>query len=359
MRIFLEKIHTISADNGNYEAWSTVIRRHNGQLCLAYSGGRQRHVCPFGRLEFMQSDDEGQNWTWPRVVLDSALDDRDGGLLETSSGALVISTFSSDAYQRLLFKALESEQTGTMTLSPQELSQWKQAYHRLASTPKAYMGQWTQRSEDGGATWSRPVPSMVSSPHGPFLLRSGSLLYAGKELWGGQNRVGFSLSNDDGRSWEWHMELPVRDGDVALDYHELHGVQAANGDIIVHIRNWNKTNQGETLQSESHDGGYTWSTPHSIGVWGLPSHLLLLSDGRLMMTYGYRRAPFGNQARISHDHGQSWSDPITISDDGTCTDLGYPSTVELKPNQFLTIWYERKEGEKRSVLRQAHWTLVD
>ena len=34
-----------------------------------------------------------------------------------------------------------------------------------------------------------------------------------------------------------------------------------------------------------------------MGVWGLPSHLLRLRDGRLLMTYGYRRAPFGNQAR--------------------------------------------------------------
>ena len=36
----------------------------------------------------MQSDDQGQTWTFPRVLLDTALDDRDGGIMETSSGTL-------------------------------------------------------------------------------------------------------------------------------------------------------------------------------------------------------------------------------------------------------------------------------
>jgi hypothetical protein len=45
---------------------------------------------------------------------------------------------------------------------------------------------------------------------------------------------------------------------------------------------------GETLQCESADGGKTWCEPHEIGVWGLPSHLLRLRNGNLLMTYGYR-----------------------------------------------------------------------
>lgn len=352
------KIKTVSCDHQLYEAWSTVIRRRNGQLCLAFSGGRRRHICPFGRLEFMQSDDNGDSWTWPRVVLDTALDDRDGGLLETQKGTLIISTFTSDAYQPILKKAEQAAVEGTLPWSAQELGDWQQAHHRTLSSPQSQAGQWILRSTDGGASWSHPIPSLVNSPHGPTTLKSGSLLYAGKELWGGEGRVGFSISHDDGQSWQWLSTLPTRPGDDPAHYHELHAVEADNGTIIVQIRNWNERNQGETLQSESLDGGLSWSIPHEIGVWGLPSHLLKLSDGRLMMTYGYRREPFGNQARISDNHGLTWSDPITISDDGTCTDLGYPSTVELDSHHFLTIWYERKRDEKRAILRQAKWSIL-
>lgn len=201
---------------------------------------------------------------------------------------------------------------------------------------------------------------MVNSPHGPIQLRDGRLLYAGKQLWTGGKKIGVCESLDDGLTWRWLAEIPSRkDDDVIRGYHELHAVEAADGTLIAQIRNQGKNlNSGETLQSESRDGGKTWSEPHPIGVWGLPSHLLKLRDGRLLMTYGYRRAPFGNQARLSTDNGQTWSEPMTISNDGKGGDLGYPSTVELADGSLLTVWYESMKEPKLAVLRQARWTLT-
>lgn len=108
----------------------------------------------------------------------------------------------------------------------------------------------------------------------------------------------------------------------------------------------------------------TWSEPRSIGVWGLPSHLIRLRDGRLLMTYGYRRMPRGNQARLSADNGAAWSEPIVISDDGR-GDIGYPSTVELPSGELLPLWYESrypgtlpvKLPPPYAILRLARWRL--
>ena len=126
---------------------------------------------------------------------------------------------------------------------------------------------------------------------------------------------------------------------------------------MVQIRNHNKQNSGETLQTESTDGGKTWSAPHAIGVWGLPSHLLRLQDKRLLMTYGHRRPPFGNQARLSEDGGRTWSEPLILSGDGAGGDLGYPSTVQLTDGSLLSVWYEAMKGYRGAVLRQARWKL--
>ena len=128
--------------------------------------------------------------------------------------------------------------------------------------------------------------------------------------------------------------------------------------MIVHIRNHNTKNAGETLQSESTDGGKTWSVPHSIGVWGFPSHLLRLQDGRLLMSYGYRRGSMGNQARLSEDEGNSWSDPMIISDNADNYDLGYVTTVEFDDGELLSVWYEKMAGSSKAVLRQARWSLT-
>ena len=177
-------------------------------------------------------------------------------------------------------------------------------------------------------------------------------------MWKSGKWIGVCESIDDGRSWKKLAQIPTRPSDDPGEYHELHAVEASNGTLVAHIRNHNPSNSRETLQSESTDGGKTWSVPHPIGVWGLPSHLLRLRDDRLLMTYGYRRKPFGNQARISTDHGKTWSEPITVSGDGANGDLGYPSTVELQDGTLLTAWYEQMSNRPRSVLRLAKWSLL-
>ncbi|HOG28760.1 MAG TPA: sialidase family protein [Vicinamibacterales bacterium] len=344
----------ISLDTQHYHGWPTAIRRSNGGLLVVCSGGREQHVCPFGRVDLFASHDEGRSWGWPRTLLDGDIDDRDAGILETAKGTLVVTTFTSLAYEPVLARA---EADGTW--DPARLRRWQAAHARLGSELRhAELGQWMIRSTDGGRTWSPRYSSIVNSPHGPIQLRDGRLLYAGKELWTGARRVGVCESLDDGLTWRWLAGIPTRPGDDAANYHELHAAECASGRLVVHLRNQNSANDRETLQSESGDGGRTWSVPRPIGVWGLPSHLLRLRDGRLLMTYGYRRPPFGNQARISADDGRTWSAPMTISGDGASGDLGYPSTVELADGSLLTVWYEAMAASPMAVLRQATWRLL-
>ncbi len=353
----IHEIKTISQQPQYYHGWSTVACRRNGQLLLVYSGGREGHVCPFGRVEMMRSDDGGRSWTWPRVLLDSATDDRDAGVLETTQGSILVTTFLSNYYEASLAKAMELSSDSANAWPADRLERWQAVQRRLSDEQrKKAQAVWSIRSTDDGATWSSPIDSLVSSPHGPIQLADGRLLYLGNELWR-NHRVGACESTDDGQSWSWLSGIPTRDGDDRKQYWELHAVESADGRIIAQIRNHNQNNYQETLQSESSDGGKTWGQPHAIGVWGLPSHLLRLRDDRLVMTYGYRRAPFGNQLRISEDHGRSWSEPIVLSSDGVSRDLGYPSTVELADGSLLSVWYEHMKDNPYAVLRQARWSL--
>jgi sialidase-1 len=329
-----------------YHGWPTLTRRKNGELLVVCSGGRESHVCPFGRVELIRSKDNGATWSFPRVLLDGPIDERDAGIVETAKGSLLVSTFTSLAYESLLPRAKNK-------------TSWLAVHNRISKSERqAELGTWMLRSIDGGVTWSSRYACPVNSPHGPIQLADGRLLYAGKELWSGQNRIGVCFSQDDGQTWSSLTAIPTRNGDDHKKYHELHAVEAAGGRIVVHIRNHNSRNAGETLQCESLDGGETWTKPRSIGVWGLPSFLLRLKDDRLLMSYGYRRKPFGNQARVSHDHGRTWSTPLTISSDGAGGDLGYPTTVQLENESLLSVWYERMENSSKAVLRQSNWRLV-
>lgn len=349
----IESIDTISYQPHLYAGWPTLTRRENDELLLVWSGGRESHVCPFGQVHLMRSRDGGLNWTFPQVLIDNPIDDRDAGILVTGKGTLLVTTFTSLAYEPTLARA---EKDGTWEAD--KLQRWTSARNRLTSEERQQqLGTWMIRSTSNGTSWSAPYRVPLNSPHGPIQLSDGRLLYAGKELWNDENRIGACQSLDDGLTWTWLATIPTRPGDDHRNYHELHAIETADGRLIAHIRNHNSQNNRETLQSESDDGGQSWSTPHSIGVWGLPSHLLRLRDGRLLMSYGHRRKPLGNQARISSDHGRTWSEAMIISGDGVTGDLGYPSTVELDDGSLVTIWYEVRPGNSNAVLRQARWTL--
>ena len=89
-KINITGTRVISLRPNHYHGWSTLARRQDGELLLICSGGREGHVCPFGQVELMRSRDGGQTWTFPRVLLDSPIDDRDAGILETAKGTLLL-----------------------------------------------------------------------------------------------------------------------------------------------------------------------------------------------------------------------------------------------------------------------------
>ncbi len=358
LRLEIEETRVISWKPPLYHGWPTLTRRKNGELWLVFSGGRESHVCPFGRLEAMRSKDGGKTWGWPQVLYDGPIDDRDAGIVETAKGSLLVTTFTSLAYQAVLLKG-EAVQPGSPgAFTELQSREWHAVHDRLTAEERQQeLGCWMIRSTDGGVNWSARYRVPVNSPHGPVALKDGRVIYPGVDLWGADRKVGVCVSNDDGVTWSWLSDIPIRPGDKSAEYHELHAVETGDGTIICHIRNHNAPNARETLQCESTDGGKTWSTPHPIGVWGLPSHLLRMNDGRLLMSYSYRRQPFGNQARVSADHGRTWSAPVTLSADGIGGDLGYPSTVEVENNRFVTVWYEKLKESPLAQLRQARWSL--
>jgi sialidase-1 len=352
----IEDTRVISWEQDKYHGWPTIARRANGELLLAYSG-REEHACPFGRLELMRSKDGGRNWSWPQVICDSPVDDRDGGIIETAKGSLLITTVTNNQWEGVLDKAARGEDEA-------RYARWRAVRNRIsAAQRKAEMGSFLLRSTDGGVTWSARQRVPLHSPHGPTQLRDGRLLYPGIARWLPEPKMGVCESTDDGATWTWLADIPNRAGDRLVDgegrfnYIELSAEECDDGKIICQIRNRNKPNEGETLQTESTDGGRSWSRPHAIGVWGVPSHLLRLNDGRILMTYGHRRKPFGNQARVSADEGATWSEPMILSGDGAGFDLGYPSTVQLEDGLLVTVWYEKFKNNPRAQLRQARWKL--
>ena len=123
----------ICKEPGRYIGWPTIIRTRAGELIIAFSGDRDSHICPYGKTEIVRSQDEGRPWSEPVVILNTPLDDRDAGLVETPDGTLISSWFTS-----VEFGDNPVHKAHAKTLSQQVRDRWK--------------GHWTQRSTDSGLT---------------------------------------------------------------------------------------------------------------------------------------------------------------------------------------------------------------
>ena len=113
-----------------YKGWPTIARRSSGELLVVWSGGRETHVCPFGQVKMMRSYDDGQSWTWPNVLLDGPIDDRDAGVLETAKKTILVTSFSSLAYQPALERAESLAPGEKGAWEPARLQRWQAAHRR-------------------------------------------------------------------------------------------------------------------------------------------------------------------------------------------------------------------------------------
>ncbi len=362
MKPIVHGLWSIPNTSGRSLGWPTLARTGSGGLVAVFSANRMHHVCPFGQVHFIESDDNGKTWAPPRTIIDGPLDDRDAGILQTASGALLVNWFSSLTWRHFLHTRPDT----LAPYSPDELAQWRTRDAALTDDIiHQELGVWCTRSTDSGRTWSPKIDTIAGSPHGPLQLSTGALLYPGKKkahpittgakLGPYSPTIGASLSTDDGRTWQWLSDISPMPGHDSANYHELHGIQAADGRIVVHIRNHNDHLKLQTLQTHSTDNGHTWSPIHPTGIWGYPAFLTKTSSGRLITSVSHRKSPHGIQVSISDDHGQTWSpqQPLTTDSSG---DFGYPSTVELSPNLFLTLWYDQ-QPQPQTTLRLARWSL--
>lgn len=129
-----------------YHGWATVARRSDGELWVTCSGGREAHLCPFGQVVAMTSRDDGASWSAPRVLLDTASDDRDSGVLETAKGTLLVTTFTSHGWAWELEKAEKAAKWPA-----EKIARWQAVRDRFRTPEQrfAQSGQWVIRTDLG------------------------------------------------------------------------------------------------------------------------------------------------------------------------------------------------------------------
>lgn len=350
----IEWSRTICEEKGRYIGWPTVTVRKNGEVLAVFSGDREGHICPFGKVQLVRSSDEGETWSEPVTIANSIIDDRDAGIIELPNGELLVTWFTSVAY----------------AAQPA----WKEEMEKYPeSVRNATVGYFQIRSKDGGKTWSEPVrlENIDQTPHGPILLNDGSLFHLGRTdrkngIYGNgacrfeETVITASRSTDGGYTWEMICkEIPRDPADNITGFHEPHVAELSDGTLVGLIRYGGKDGDGHMRITFSHDGGYTWTQMSRTTLDGHPPFLTVLDDGRLLCVYAHRAGDSnrGEIAAFSYDGGETWPQKIMLKRENIF-DVGYPSTCFLKSGKMLTVYYGREEAyDKDGVtpLKNSLW----
>lgn len=342
-----------------YLAWPCITRTPAGDLLVAFSGDREAHTCPFGKTQLIRSSDDGRTWSDPETINDTPLDDRDAGIVALRDGTLILRWFTLWCPPDHERHKHDHWRDHAASLDAADVERWTGPTNYDADGGKR--GHWVRRSTDGGTTWEPPLHVVGTSPKPPYELADGTLLMIGNTGYNRLDRsseIAIERSADQGRSWDVIARLPMF---VEAGYLcEPHLVEAAPGQLVALARfqykPYNPDRPQYLFQTDSQDGGATWSDWRETALVGYPPHLLRLRDGRLLATYGHRYEPYGQRAAVSADNGVNWRE-FVLRDDAPNRDLGYPASVELADETVLTVYYQREPNAAQPCLMTTHWRL--
>lgn len=348
--------------------WPSVCIDDRGVLYAVCSGMRMEHACPFGKNCMYVSFNEGKSWTPPIIVNDSYIDDRDSGIIYLGNGKMLFSAFSE--WDMNNYKGFGDFEWMDDARKSVILGMGKGVSLLDEKERKAY--SYVMLSDDYGVTWSDRINVPVTAPHGPNVMKDGTIVYLGRADFtddkNDRSKIVCYASCDGGHTWEKRGTVPSCDGLHTDFVHEPHIVELPNGRLLgamrVHCRPAPMEPANTVYTSFSDDGGFTWSEPHCIGVNGLPPHLMVHSSGAVICSYANRGngTPNGGReerAAVSYDNGETWSEDYVLYSDAL-GDMGYPATAELPDGSLITVYYQLYDkGDLLSSVLYTKWKLND
>lgn len=217
------------------------------------------------------------------------------------------------------------------------------------------------RSTDGGKTFSNnPLQFELNAsiiPYGEIIKLDNKTLMCSVYLVGtkesksfvnGDCQAGVLFSYDDGLTWN----------DYYIIDEGLNETSIANlGEKLIAVSRI--ANKQYLVLYSSIDNGKTWQYQQDISLKNqIPASITILKDKRVLITYGCRNSIKSISYRIGDKQAKNFEKTIVLQIIETDSDMGYPSTIQLKDDTLVTAYYTNKDvNHDRYHVGIIKWSL--
>lgn len=184
--------------------------------------------------------------------------------------------------------------------------------------------------------------------------------FTGAKDNGGEGWCMSTKTTDGGRTWQFEGWMGPQPDDSSFSIMSS-TVRLKNNSLLSVLRGKGMdANQQKKFWLDAYlspNEGKSWYKLNEpfIENGGNPAHLVKLSDGRLVLTYGTREKPYGIRARVSADDGLTWGSEIVLRDDGHVWDLGYVRTAVRDDDKLVTVYYFNVAESKERFIAATIW----
>lgn len=322
-----------------------VLRLANGEMLTAYTQG---YHADLGRMpsdgyhtEVRWSADGGETWSEPVVPFapERWPNTKEGTLVELADGSVLL--FVHSGYRHI--------HTPTVSVSRDRGRTWDEPYEFDVSAMFPRGLAYCNRSQ-------------VPHPDGSVTLFFSNFYEEPYKTWG-------CVSRDGGRTHDEYWFVGEHIGDqsfLGLGGTSILAAMRIFGELLPdksflpygYFPMWSKGGGGGEAHdyiavTRSEDGGRTWGPYQPVTFYGeVPSHLLRLADGRILLTHGVRHYPMGAQAMLSADEGRTWDTEHRLNlmwygqpycaglpDWGHFYPNGHPYSAQREDGKILTLYY--------------------
>lgn len=340
-------------------AMPSVVRLQEGSFLCAFRQAPDRRE--LGRSEIHHCDTnayimtckslDGESWSRPRLTYAHPLGGcQDPCLFRTFSDTLLCTSYGYVLTER----------------------EYEPRDAQLHYGPYAFLGGFLLRSKDEGTSWRREddLPRLEANmaqdwqrkAYRPFnrgamvqCPRTGEIFWAvtrHASLEPARGVIELLVSVDDGQSWRRRSTVAGRPG---ISFNEVSLVITPANKLLAFIRSFG--DEDRLYVAESTGAPHIEFNLKRTNCKGSPYHGLLLEDGSIFLTYGYRKGPVQIRALQLQPpaYNVEEGNNLIIRNNGGSWDVGYPWSVRMTDGSLLVVYYWNDEDQERYIA----WSKVN